>query len=918
MPPKSALNWDRGSANRSTARKPTPGASREPNSTTPYNSRPPTTSAAAVTPTPPTNSPSSVERAKARTTNSAATRNDSQNPLHETFVSQPQQLNSEKTLIRCAGLMESDVDGKKDSINADAGKSIEAVGLEKPSHAEAETTVECRDGFPSDSVVPGALVLNSPMQENFSVESKARSDNGVTGGTAGPGNGKMKIVKKTVRVVKKIIKRRVPKRVLIESSENQGSVKKEENVLNLSEVTEKSNMKNYNLVNDMMENEAIDQSNLVNEVKEKSNSTNAVTEKFNIETGTRVTVPMEVGKGNDLSGIDSTETDQLKINDVIVAKLDRRDSNATISDLMEAKNVGSAAEVTLESETTKGVEGTVAKELSKDLLLEIQNAGTNEKENVELVEDQNMDPVRELGSMTFEVEQYASLVGETGSGNGNGEEGGKEMLEDNRAGLNEGFLLSGELEALERKKRRQTEIFVGGLDKETKEDDIKKVFEEAGEIVEVRLTMNKKTGKNKGFAFVQFATAADAKNALTNYSKVEICGKQCGAAPVEGNDTIFLGNINKTWKIDDIVKLLEKSGIEKIDGVTIKADPNNMKNNRGFAFVEFERPKDAQIAFHKLQKNDIFGKDLKIKVEWAQPLNEPAEEEILKVKTVYAEYLPSLWDEENVKEYFKRFGKIENVVLAKDLPASRRKDFAFINYSSREAALTCIETVNRDKEKDDSTKVKMRVSLANPIMRGRQMKHVSNPIVKKISKEKPKALKPTVKLHEPRNKGQMASSGHGGPKINGSSSTTDELMHILRQQASSTTFPEHHFPAAGSRQPYFLVGFCACSPISSCVTSSLFIHGHDPLYSESRGLPRACTESYYPISGPSSLSHGAGSVGMASFPYHHQQMPDYASASIHRRENYPSPLENFFFCRQGNKIFTMGTMAYIVDIDESI
>lgn len=86
--------------------------------------------------------------------------------------------------------------------------------------------------------------------------------------------------------------------------------------------------------------------------------------------------------------------------------------------------------------------------------------------------------------------------------------------------------------------------------------------------------------------------------------------------------------------VAQIVKLLEKSGIEKIDGVTIKADPNNMKNNRGFAFVEFERPKDAQIAFHKLQKNDIFGKDLKIKVEWAQPLNEPAEEEILKVSFV--------------------------------------------------------------------------------------------------------------------------------------------------------------------------------------------------------------------------------------------------------------------------------------------
>lgn len=46
--------------------------------------------------------------------------------------------------------------------------------------------------------------------------------------------------------------------------------------------------------------------------------------------------------------------------------------------------------------------------------------------------------------------------------------------------------------------------------------------------------------------------------------------------------------------------------------------------------------------------------------------------------------------------------------------------------------------------------VKMRVSLANPIMRGRQMKHVSNPIVKKISKEKPKALKREYSLQLPR------------------------------------------------------------------------------------------------------------------------------------------------------------------------
>ncbi|KAL2503175.1 uncharacterized protein Fot_37023 [Forsythia ovata] len=259
---------------------------------------------------------------------------------------------------------------------------IAAVGLEKPSHAEAETTVEGRDGLQS-----GALVLNSPVQENCSVEPKAGSESEVTGGMAGPGNGKRKIVKKTVRVVKKIIKKRVPKRVLTESPEDQGSVKKVENGLNLREVTEKSNqiyvvMENSNLVNDMKKNELIDKYNLANEEKEKSKPANEITEKLNIETGSCVMVPMKVGTGNDLGDINSRDIEQLKINDVIIAELNRRDSNVIISDLMEVKKIGSAAKVTEESETTKGVEGIVAEDLSKDLVLKNQDVGTVENENV--------------------------------------------------------------------------------------------------------------------------------------------------------------------------------------------------------------------------------------------------------------------------------------------------------------------------------------------------------------------------------------------------------------------------------------------------------------------------------------------------------------------------------------------------------
>lgn len=60
-------------------------------------------------------------------------------------------------------------------------------------------------------------------------------------------------------------------------------------------------------------------------------------------------------------------------------------------------------------------------------------------------------------------------------------------------------------------------------------------------------------------------------------------------------------------------------------------DPNNTQRNRGYAFLELETPKDAQIAFKKFQKKDVIGKLKGMKVAWAEPLDEPDEEDMLKV-----------------------------------------------------------------------------------------------------------------------------------------------------------------------------------------------------------------------------------------------------------------------------------------------
>lgn len=67
----------------------------------------------------------------------------------------------------------------------------------------------------------------------------------------------------------------------------------------------------------------------------------------------------------------------------------------------------------------------------------------------------------------------------------------------------------------ERRKRKEFEVFVGGLDKDATEDDLRKAFSAVGEVIEVRLMMNPQTEKNKGFAFLRFATVEQAKRAVT-------------------------------------------------------------------------------------------------------------------------------------------------------------------------------------------------------------------------------------------------------------------------------------------------------------------------------------------------------------------------------------------------------------------
>ncbi|KAJ9171158.1 hypothetical protein P3X46_014558 [Hevea brasiliensis] len=277
----------------------------------------------------------------------------------------------------------------------------------------------------------------------------------------------------------------------------------------------------------------------------------------------------------------------------------------------------------------------------------------------------------------------------------------------------------------ERRKRKEFEVFVGGLDKDAKEDDLLKVFSRVGEVTEVRLMMNPQTKKNKGFAFLRFATVEQAKRAITELKNPVINGKKCGVTPSQDSDTLFLGNICKTWTKEALKEKLKHYGVEDVEDLTLVEDSNNKGMNRGFAFLEFSSRSDAMDAFKRLQKRDVlFGVDRPAKISFADSFIDPGDEIMAQVRTVFIDGLPASWDEDLVRELLKKYGEIEKIELARNMPSAKRKDFGFITFNSHDAAVTCAKSINNAELGEGDNKAKVRARLSRPLQRGKG-KHAS-------------------------------------------------------------------------------------------------------------------------------------------------------------------------------------------------
>ncbi|OQU88540.1 uncharacterized protein LOC8060739 isoform X2 [Sorghum bicolor] len=287
----------------------------------------------------------------------------------------------------------------------------------------------------------------------------------------------------------------------------------------------------------------------------------------------------------------------------------------------------------------------------------------------------------------------------------------------------------------ERQRRRMTEVFVCGLDGSMKEEDVRSVFGWAGEITQVRMAMDARTWKSKGYCFVRYREPSQAKKVVAEFCKWKICWKLCQVEAVDGNDKIVLENIDKKWKKEDIMKLLHKTGVENIDKVTLMADCDNPGYNCGYAFLELETERDAWMAYIKLSRKGVFRRCLNITVAWAKAMSD-RDEEMQQVKSIFVEGIPESWDNLKLTEIFSKYGVIQRTVLSHDIQSAKRSDFAFVHYTTHEAAILCLELFDKEELTGNGSKVNIKVSLDKPVRKGKQKKEDTRIISRQKSKTK--------------------------------------------------------------------------------------------------------------------------------------------------------------------------------------
>jgi len=260
------------------------------------------------------------------------------------------------------------------------------------------------------------------------------------------------------------------------------------------------------------------------------------------------------------------------------------------------------------------------------------------------------------------------------------------------------------------------QVFIGKIPKDALEHELVPIFEKVGLIWDLRLMMEPMTNRNRGFAFCCFTNNSDAQKCVNELDNYEIrTNKSLGVCLSQSNCRLFVGSIPKTKTKDEIFTEFDEI-TQGLKDVIIYLQTEDKNKNRGFCFLEFNDHKMASQARRKLSHPKSRAFKNSITVDWADPIDEPSDEIMSKVKVLYVKNLSAKSTEDNLKEMFVKHGEVDRV--------KKIKDYAFIHFKERDDAMKALEALN-GMSLDNEV---MEITLAKPIDRKKRERQMERKI----------------------------------------------------------------------------------------------------------------------------------------------------------------------------------------------
>jgi cold-inducible RNA-binding protein len=105
-------------------------------------------------------------------------------------------------------------------------------------------------------------------------------------------------------------------------------------------------------------------------------------------------------------------------------------------------------------------------------------------------------------------------------------------------------------------------IFVGNIDFDTSEENLRKLFTAYGRVERVSIVKDPYTGKSRGFAFVEMASMADGEQAIAELNGTEFGGRTLNVNEARPRPERARWQSGKPWAQEELVTNAEEQFIE--------------------------------------------------------------------------------------------------------------------------------------------------------------------------------------------------------------------------------------------------------------------------------------------------------------------------------------------------------------------